>query len=126
MKEIYWLTVLGNLRIIVIMIFGALILVGIVSVVLYAFSETATTEITEEFSRFLKKTGLSIFLISIVLCFIPSKEDMLAIYGIGGTIDYIQSNDKAKQLPDKVVDALTEYLENINKDTDANEPINNR
>ena len=42
---------------------------------------------------------------------------MLAIYGIGGTIDYIQGSDKAKELPDKVVDALTEYLDNT-KDQD--------
>lgn len=120
MREIYWLTVLGNLRVIVIMILVALILAGVVAVVLFAFSDYAATEQREVLSKFLKKVFLSIFCISIVLCFIPSKEDMLAIYGIGGTIDYIQGSEKAKQLPDKVVDALIEYLENINKDTNEN------
>lgn len=49
----------------------------------------------------------------------PTEKEMCAIYGIGGTIDYIKSNDKAKQLPDKCIDALTRYvdsIENENKD----------
>jgi hypothetical protein len=38
------------------------------------------------------------------------------IYGVGGTIDYIKSNDKAKKLPDKCIEALDKYLDNINKE----------
>ena len=48
--------------------------------------------------------------------FIPTQTDIMAIYGLGGTIDYIKSNDKAKELPDKVVDALTRYIDNIEKE----------
>lgn len=35
---------------------------------------------------------------------------MSLIYSIGGTIDYIKSNEKAKQLPDKCLQALDKYL----------------
>lgn len=35
---------------------------------------------------------------------------------LGGTIDYIKSNDTAKQLPDKCVKALDKYFDNINKE----------
>ena len=34
------------------------------------------------------------------------KNDALLIYGVGCTIDYIKSNDKAKQLSDKCIKAL--------------------
>lgn len=51
-----------------------------------------------------------------ILTFVPTKKEALMIYGIGGTIDYIKSNDKAKQLPDKCVDALTRYIDSIEKE----------
>ncbi len=53
--------------------------------------------------------------------FIPNERDMLLIYGLGSTIDYIKSNDKAKQLPDKAVDALTRYIDSIKKEEDVRE-----
>jgi hypothetical protein len=48
--------------------------------------------------------------------FIPTTNDALAIYGIGSTIDYVKSNDTAKQLPDKAIQALDKYLDSINED----------
>ena len=39
------------------------------------------------------------------------------IYGIGGTIDYIKSNDTAKQIPDKCINALDKFIdEYVNED----------
>ena len=32
------------------------------------------------------------------------------IYGIGGTIDYIKSNDKSRQIPDKVINVIDKWL----------------
>lgn len=43
--------------------------------------------------------------------FVPTTKEALAIYGVGGTIDYIKSNDKVKQIPDKAVDALIKWLD---------------
>lgn len=65
-------------------------------------------------SKNLTIAGL-IFLIGTILT--PTKEQAYLIYGVGGTVDYIKSNDKAKQIPDKAVDALNRYLDSIeNKD----------
>lgn len=36
---------------------------------------------------------------------IPSEKKLYTIYGIGSTIDYIKSNDKAKQIPDKAINS---------------------
>ena len=43
------------------------------------------------------------------------------IYGVGGTLDYVQSNEKIQQLPDKVVDAIDLFIE----DYLPNDTINN-
>ncbi len=47
---------------------------------------------------------------------IPKTSDIYLIYGIGSTIDYIQSNPKAKQIPDKCIDALNKWVDNLNKE----------
>ena len=46
----------------------------------------------------------------IINCFITSTQDAYMIYGVGGTIDYVKSNETAKQLPDKCLQALDKYL----------------
>lgn len=63
-----------------------------------------------------KKLLLLFAFLCIGSAFLPDKQDLLEIYGIGGTIDYIKRNDKAKELPDKVVDALTRYVDSIEKE----------
>ena len=47
---------------------------------------------------------------------VPTKNDALLIYGVGGTIDYIKSNDTAKQLPDKHIKALDKLVDNLNEE----------
>ena len=58
--------------------------------------------------------------VTIIAClinfFIPTTNEALLIYGVGGTIDYIKSNDTSKQLPDKCVKALDKYLDNLTKE----------
>lgn len=56
--------------------------------------------------------------------FIPTTNQALLIYGVGGTIDYIKSNDTAKQLPDKCVKALDKYLDNLTKEENQKENNN--
>ena len=59
------------------------------------------------------------FIIGIVMIIIsflvPSESKLYAIYGIGNTIDYIRTNDKAKQLPDKAIDCIYKYLDKYSK-----------
>ena len=70
------------------------------------------------------KISLSYFkrfiFVAIVACFInlfiPTTNEALMIYGIGGTIDYVKSNETAKQLPDKYIKALDKLAENLTKE----------
>ena len=70
-------------------------------------------------SQFYKgfKALIVTFVVSTLLAIlIPSKKELYLIYGLGTTIDYVQSNDKAKELPDKAIDALNKYLDELNKE----------
>ena len=119
MTEIYWLQVIGN--------FGALsvvaLLVTIIALVILTFGYCAF-EVYDDDDRkkqaaiikWLRRSAVGIAISAVGVVFIPGDKELMAIYGIGGTIDYIKSNDKAKELPDKVVDALTKYLETLNEE----------
>ena len=52
--------------------------------------------------------------------FIPTTNEALMIYGVGGTIDYIKSNETAKQLPDKCIKALDKWVDNLNEEKQEN------
>ena len=65
------------------------------------------------FKRFIFVTIIACF----INFFIPTTNEALMIYGVGGTIDYIKSNDTAKQLPDKCIKALDKWVENLNEET---------
>lgn len=64
------------------------------------------------FKRFIFVTIIA----GLINFFIPTTNEALMIYGIGGTIDYVKSNETAKQLPDKCIKALDKYLDNIAKE----------
>ena len=38
------------------------------------------------------------------------------IYGVGDTIDYVKSNNTAKQLPDKCIEALDKWVSSLNEE----------
>ena len=52
---------------------------------------------------------------AIFAVFIPSKKDMYMIVGVGTTIDYVQKNETARQLPDKCIEALNNWVESLNE-----------
>ena len=118
MTEIYWITRLASIRTLAIIIL-VLAIIALVVVFIY-YLEIMFDDEVESVKAFAKKwraTWICSMLFGIAgVVFIPCERDMLLIYGLGSTIGYIKSNDKAKQLPDKAVDALTRYLDSIKKE----------
>lgn len=58
------------------------------------------------------KICISIFMISMLLnIFVPTTKDAFVIWGIGGSIDYLKSNEKIIELPDKCIKALDKFIE---------------
>ena len=48
--------------------------------------------------------------------FIPSHKNLLIIYGVGCTIDYVRENKNANNIPDKCIKALDKYLDDALKE----------
>lgn len=116
MSDLYIISILGNLGLLLGLTGCFCLFVGacIYGIVLYDASKCDSQKEKEAQRRSKKKANklLIIGFISVLLCcFIPSTKEMYAIYGIGGIIDYVKGNEKAKKLPDKVIDALDKYLD---------------
>lgn len=123
MIEIYWLQVIGNISILcsIALIFTisalAILTVGYCSFTVYDDDDRVKQA---AIIKWLRRSAVGIAISVVGVVFIPSNKELMVIYGIGGTIDYIKSNDKAKQLPDKCVDALTRYVDSIEKENKDN------
>ena len=68
------------------------------------------------FSNYSKRFIFVTIIVGLINFFIPTTNEALMVYCIGGTIDYIKSNETSKQLPDKCVKALDKYLDNLTKE----------
>lgn len=115
METIYWLQVLGNIS----TVGTVLILLGVASIIpsavafFMSFDQEDDSEV-KAFKAAVKTIKVSltvVFVGTVITVFVPSEKQMYAIYGIGGTIDYIKSNETARQLPDKVVNALDRWVD---------------
>lgn len=58
---------------------------------------------------------LAVFAVLTVICLIcatllPDKKEVYMIYGFGSVIDYVDGNETAKELPDKIVNIIDNYL----------------
>lgn len=132
MNELYWITRLAILNSLASTVMGITLSIAVIIGFFWfiAFTtydsdsyihaeERAYNKICYTIKKYFK-AWLTVFIISLIaLLAIPSKKELLFIYGVGGTIDYIKSNDKAKELPDKVIDALTRYVDSEKKDTNG-------
>lgn len=116
MNELYWITRFdGILTAIIIPMVILFILTLFFSIGYFATYDEDEQKVLRKRAIICGSIGL--FLI-IAQAFIPTTKQALIIYGVGGTIDYVKSNDTAKQLPDKAILALDKYLESINKETE--------
>ena len=65
-------------------------------------------------SRCFKYSAILLSIFGTLAMITPTKKDALLILGLGTTIDYLQSNEKVQELPDKCVDALDAWLGLLN------------
>lgn len=73
----------------------------------------------EESKRRFLKIGTKTLCISIIIfvigligkTFIPTTSEALVIYGVGESVEYLQYNKDAVQIPDKALQALNKYLD---------------
>ena len=134
MNEIYWITRLDAIcaflwivSLLSFLLLGILLFVAKISKINAENDEENCEDWNEYMQRYKEcmryaKIGVIVFLVSVFInIFIPTTKQALLIYGVGGTIDYIKSNDTSKQLPDKCVKALDKYLDNLTKEENQKE-----
>lgn len=116
MSELYWLGVLGNLN----DLGGAIAVLSFLVFIALGFCFFLCSEDDLERSPFMKKmfkgSMFAIVLGVVMAIFIPSQKNLLIIYGVGGTIDYLKENKDANKIPDKCVKALDKYLDDALKE----------
>ena len=134
MNELYWITrldgICGFLTLIAVFSFIATVVLFFIGLTKRNESEiynegSETWERHIETSKmclyFAKRCAIAFFVSVFINFFIPTTNQALLIYGVGGTIDYIKSNDTSKKLPDKCVKALDKWVDNINKEEEKQE-----
>ena len=131
MNEIYWITRLDGIH----TVCNVFVVIAIFAIVFFLIG-VATREINKEYNEekgfdldwaigksMAKVTKPFVILGVIALLanmFVPTTKEALLICGVGGAIDYVQSNETIKKLPDKAVEALDKYLDELNYERDKN------
>ena len=109
MWELYWLT-----RVDFIVAMATILLIASILVFIFIIVNWLMDGEIPDKVKYIKKYGCIIGATSlIIIAFMPTKEDLLLIYGLGPTVDYIQDNEKVKELPDKCVEALNKWVDSL-------------
>lgn len=120
MSEIYWLTRLDCVKNLIgySIVFAVIgLAIGIAYMIANIDRDYESEKQNFKIGKKITKICASIAIIlGLAACFIPNTHDAYMIYGVGGTIEYIKSNETVKQLPDKCIHALDKYLDELNKE----------
>lgn len=120
MSTLYWITVLGNLSILMVVLFVISVCTAIVGFICVVTDDTPKTNKCIHNLIKARNYGFIASVFSLLgILFIPTTEQLYMIYGVGGTIDYLKENPTAKELPDKCIKALDTWVDNLNKEGDG-------
>lgn len=126
-SKMYWFT---RLSAITIALKAILIVSGVLTIatlifwfIVYISDPDYITDEEEGKERYLK-FGSKILCISTIVfiigligrTFIPTTSEALLIYGVGESVEYLQNNKDAVQIPDKALQALNKYLDEVIED----------
>ena len=111
MNELYWLTRLEYIQNFLVIVMSVSGIVLFISFMLWMLSDLAE-EVRKSLS-WLKWAFATLVISSLIFVFVPSTKEALLIWGVGSAIDYIQENETAKQLPDKCINALNDWVESL-------------
>lgn len=122
MSELYWITRLDGIQVLLTFlvtfgILGTIILSLVLSFNKYYENDDAVKILTPFYKMFIIFLAIGIP----GTIFVPTAKEAYIIYGIGGTIDYIKSNDTAKQIPDKCIIAIDKLLDEYLTPEQSNE-----
>lgn len=128
MNEIYWIT---RLDLICHWCIGFAIVSGIlafVNAVCYLCCKSDQENGCSGFEYWVKfhsksfKIAITSFILFVSASIMtPTTKEALLIYGVGGTVDYIKSNETINKIPDKCVKALDAWVDSLNENESKDE-----
>ena len=111
MSELYWLTRLEYIQNFLVIVMAISGIAMFISFMLWTMAEYAD-EIRKTLS-WLRWAFATLVISSLIFVFVPTTKEAVLIWGVGSAIDYIQENETAKQLPDKCINALNDWVESL-------------
>ena len=112
MNEIYWLTRLDAIHGLLCIVTALCGITIWIFLMIWANGDFDNDrDGLKEIKSRVKKSVFAFIILLISAILTPTQREALLIYGVGGTIDYIKSNDKAKELPDKAIICLDKLLD---------------
>lgn len=127
MNELYWINVLGTISSVSSLfcfVFGAAVIVFFVWTIAVAIDENIDDKSYQIPKKCLKYIAILFSVFLTINIFVPNKNDLYAIYGVGTAIDYCKNNSDVKELPDNAIKALNAYLKHIEKYNTSNSTEN--
>lgn len=119
MEEIYWITRLDGINTLLTIILIICIVTSIVAGCVYiiTYNDSFIDDCWKKFwNKLFKHCFPLTIIVSLVYILTPTTKEALMIYGVGDTIDYVKSNNTAKQLPDKCIEALDKWVSSLNEE----------
>lgn len=126
-SNMYWITRLSSIYDALLFVFIVAIIVASITglvVLVFSYDDHDGTWV-KNIKKYFVTAIAAIILSGIGLTFIPRTNEVLLIYGIGTTIDHVDSNDTIKRLPDKAIQALDKYLDSLNEGNENKKNIIN-
>ena len=111
MNELYWLTRLEYIQNFLVIVMSVSGIAMFISFMLWTMAEYSD-EIRKALS-WLRCAFATLVISSLIFVFVPSTKEAVLIWGVGSTIDYLQENETAKQLPDKCINALNDWVDSL-------------
>ena len=126
-SKMYWFTRLSAITTAlesILMISGILAAAALIFwFVIYLSDPEYMTDEEEGKKRYLKFGSKTLCISTIVFVigligrtFTPTTSEALIIYGVGESVEYLQNNKDAIQIPDKALQALNKYLDEAIED----------
>lgn len=123
MNELYWINVLGTLSYISSLfcfVFGIVTIICFVWSIAVVVEDDVDDKIRQIPKKYLKYFAILFSIFLTINIFVPNKNDLYVIYGIGNVVDYCKKNDGIKELPDNAIKALNLYLKNNIEENEEN------
>lgn len=113
MNELYWISVISKIN----TLFWIGVTASAVSILINFILYLDSLGYEEEKCSLSKKRIRSSIIVAIICglfaAVTPGRNETYFIYGAGTIVDYCKNNSKVKEIPDKAIDALNRYLDNI-------------